>query len=184
LLSAGEYLLCAPQRTWTGCGPGSGPSRNLKRNPTEGDRDGIRLVALRQNVPGTVTNGLDLLAFLLVTPELARSAPAFVWRIPAFVLLIIVTGIVFLALELAWVDYIRRIDRLANEHPYYIFLFVGVILAFIGACNYAWWTVVGIYRAVKDMGTSLSQHALGLGIACFLLSRALAFSKAWHDAFQ
>lgn len=123
-----------------------------------------------------IGNGLDLLSFLLATPEILRviqpkvadAVQSSYWL--AIVVLYLLVGPILINWASSYLEHGGMLSGPAK------FLFVTVfVVTFAGIANN-----VG-NRFVPSFGTALAQHCFMLGIALFLLARALGFLLAAHD---
>jgi len=132
-----------------------------------------------------ITNGLDLVSFLLATPELLRKIKPALEGMPAVLYMSgLVVGLAYLTYKTppsalysaeatlhpdvpqdwesryghfaAWVDYVTSLGTVALVLAPPVALFVR-------------------------FGASLTKHGLAVGVGLFCLSRLIAFGFAWYD---
>jgi hypothetical protein len=120
-----------------------------------------------------ITNGLDLLSFLLVTPEIVRViAPAASWLMGWMV----AVGVTLPVAALAWWRLIGADWReFTAPAPWVtVVVCVGVIAIVVPL-----WHRMGIWKAygkvARDIRAIASKHFLALGILLFFVSRLIAF---------
>jgi hypothetical protein len=130
-----------------------------------------------------ITNGLDLLSFLLVTPEIVRAiAPAATLLIRA-VFYVAVSIMLFVA---PFVQGAKTINQLISYPPDdWHFYYLSVCVAF-GALGFSLMALAWIRTRIagrKDifferadrLAFYASKHFLALGIVLFFISRLIAF---------
>jgi hypothetical protein len=119
-----------------------------------------------------ITNGLDLISFLLVTPELVRFAqPVAQWtsRMVFSILAIVAMTVVLLPVGYVYVS-IKHI-RISPTLLIYAMLAAGVVTFLLGDYPGNIW----VSGRIQRFTATVSRHLFALGVTLFFISRLVAF---------
>jgi hypothetical protein len=121
-----------------------------------------------------IINGLDLLSFLLVTPQLTRVVvPIFRW---ATVGILFSVGVGVYSVTMVAVGELSK--KYFPNYALFLILIFGVPI-FV-----AWLAFLSRIEHMEERFTRLTSSAFWSGVLMFLLSRVVAFSIAMHGALS
>ena len=129
-----------------------------------------------------ISNGLDLLSFLLVTPEILRFSRPALGKLTYWIGSLAIISIIYFVLPapLPLIPIPGQHVRSPADMPPSVAALVlfGTIALFVA--------VYWLLRLWEDKGHTVGQwassHAFALGVALFFLSRMIAFITALADA--
>jgi hypothetical protein len=123
-----------------------------------------------------VTNGLDLISFMLVTPELLRVFAPAVREAPTFIIYILFFGILGSIIYFAWTHTSSwdAFARLGTWIYWIIYILVMVVTA-----------AIQLVAGVGARGEAfIRRHGFLCGVILFLISRLFAFVVAARQVFS
>jgi hypothetical protein len=134
-----------------------------------------------------VINGLDLLSFLLVTPELVRMASRTLPNIGSAI--IGTCSLVFFAIPLVgpvwWVATAWRLILEPVGALVLIFVTIVIAVGTFTVCTVVVWLVqlpgLWMLSRLLDVGGWIAAHAILLGSVTFFLARVVAVGLATHQ---
>ena len=127
-----------------------------------------------------LVNGLDLLSFILVTPEIVlRLRPALGEYVSIIVLMI---GVLCGAAALFYPFYLLNTYR--SDNPWDLLWLLPAIVMFLLLGTFVYGVILSIVtEGGAEIAAWLGAHTLVVGICTFFLSRLIAFGVAAHDLF-
>lgn len=121
-----------------------------------------------------IVNGLDLLAFLLVTPEVLRLILPAVTSLIAYILAVVVTTISLIIVLIILVLFFSFLPRISI--PDWFASALAGVLILLHVCVGIW-----IEGRLRPLSQRLAQRTAVAGIFFFIISRGFAFVMATHD---
>jgi hypothetical protein len=116
-----------------------------------------------------ITNGLDLVAFILVTPELVRYAGVTA-QLTGLVMIVLFSASSSILLAIIVTIPLMELFDLDDPDSYIVFLGLWAVLAFS--------TKPILRRVMERAGSVLPRYAFFVGVCVFFVSRLIALSGA------